>query len=287
MQTKYFAAFDFAESRWRWDVEESTGPLQAKYLESDGVSYFYNADAHSLEKNLPGRDLGLRECGPLDPRLVGLTGAGDLHAHAPYGRIKEIINGFSNGTTKELEDGKVELLYEVGPMSDHWLNLQVYVIDVERLVPLVLETRLRRSDVDVDQSVVLERSTTKWKEMGGALVPVEFETRYMEMGDGNVSSTTRYEFNWESVNEPVPSRRFDYRDFGPFPEGTAIVDTRLGKPVILEIVGHTAGVANTPMPIPQESHVVAWITAAAALALLGVIAAALLARRKRRLGAID
>ena len=40
-------------------------------------------------------------------------------------------------------------------------------------------------------------------------------------------------------------------------------------------------------PIPQKPHVMAWVIATLGLALVGVVAAFILARRRRRLGALD
>ena len=92
--------------------------------------------------------------------------------------------------------------------------------------------------------------------------------------------TYRYTFQWESVNETVDERYFDYEDFD-VPDGTYVADARSGELEILEVVGNPVteprDLSRSPTPSWTWTRVVAVLTGGFFLLFL----ATLVWRRKR------
>ncbi len=265
LERRFFLAFDIDQSRWRLDFD---GELSTKYSEIDGISYFYTIGSYAVEKNLAGRQLSPNDCRPLDPRIVGVCQAGDIEIRAPYDRLKERLRSLRVEDVKESASGEMELTLAEEPEGDSanpYVLTNVYRIDAEQGVVLAIESMVRFPNTGVAGTT--QRSTAKWKVVNGVLIPIEFETVYLQD-----NSRDLFQFEWTSVNQPVPASRFEFRDFG-LPPGTIIVDTRLGKPVTVEVIAQ-------PSAAPKPRHAT-WINLVIGIGAIGVVMALILVWRLR------
>jgi hypothetical protein len=228
MQRNYLA-FDIPNARWRWDFG---GAVATKYAASEGVVYTHGVGSYVVDTTVAVRDLSDPNLMPFDPRIVGLHHVSTIALRWEYESLRDAIRKLSFVSLTKADNGQYELILGEPPVvegGDSYVKLLVYQVDSARGLPLSVETRVRVESSG--ETVTTDRSITTWRDMNRVWVPLTIDS--MTLQDNRHG---RLDFEWIRVNEPIAAARFDYHDFG-LPDGTIIVDSRLGRRVVVETIG--------------------------------------------------
>jgi len=264
-------SFDLVNSRWRWDWNEEEHAM--KYFELDGDSFFYDVHARSITKDVAGRTLSNEEYLPLDPRIIGFTHLAAIQTRMRFDEVKRVTQDSPVLTVERLPDNNYVVTQEyfsTGSGDDEYVQWGRRTLDMERNVPVLFSTGGRL--VNTGESATHEQSVTDWVEFDGAFVPVCFEWKHVV-----ANSTFRLDFQWTSVNRPISRDRFDIRSLD-LPPNTSIIDTRLGEPVILEIIGQGSAPPDSDSHAPQFRL---WMLAMGVVLLAGITLILLRSGRRR------
>jgi len=179
---------------------------------------------------------------PIDVRAVGLLLWGDLHKYS----LLQILPAYTSeeqGIDEIVEEtDRPDVTRIVATFGKKRDGLRKLWIDTRNgFTPIRLEVYRQTSQGWAKQPA--HWSEVKWANKSGVWVPMEWTL---------VAETPQYfdrydlKFTWELVNEPPPERLFSYEDFGA-PNGTRVVDQRLGPQTTVKVLG------ESPPPLPSRT----------------------------------
>jgi hypothetical protein len=241
----YFCAFDYPNELLRFDQTEvervvRDGPaadgskrawvaeprggkfartpkrsLQAIHGEKNPAVYVYPSGHEP-----PG---GVR---PLDVRSLGLAFASRLEI--TFAEARTIIGQPPLEVTKETKQvTRLTIEYEEG-----LVRYVVWFDEGKGFAPIRMERRTRKPNGARWETQCVAETT--WIEKGGVWVPKAYRIEDKVFADRTIS----YElaFDWEAVNEPLPTKLFTPEGFG-LPKGSLIFNNELNKPFIEGAIG--------------------------------------------------
>ncbi|MGM0488772.1 MAG: hypothetical protein ACQESR_18695 [Planctomycetota bacterium] len=265
MLAKRFAAFDAKEGKVRSDTLVNwRGPdriVKVIRTKNQFVQFLDNKGDTQLIRLNAGEKPVMRDGMPIDPRALGML---------PYGQICITANT-AEGLLKSLNKAEVisaSLENDIGvivldPNVDDGMTQLVWWIDTAHgYVPLRTEVRLN--------SRPYQRLEASWTRINGVMVPVS-SASYPPTSGGELECAEEMHFTWKSVNETIPEELFSVEKL-ELPEGTYVIDTRLGTPIVEEVVGQERPLPDVPTPQGLSwTRVVMIITSALLLLVVGVI----------------
>ncbi len=295
-----FGAFNFDEGcyrfdrrapSWNWTLKgQEKELLDRKICRTPELSLHYNSRYSRLEIHAPDvvdPQTLLVTDGYLDVRCVGIYNFGQLFKSLELGAVYDKFLNLG-GLENCVEDGDGVFRVDWTPVQEAHVT---WWIDTRHgFTPIRLEMRRRIPELgEIEWRAPHQTHEVTWKEIDDVWVPssyrVFFQTRVpsrkpSEPPDhkytlGHRKFTYRYTFEWESVNETVDERYFDYEEFD-LPDGTYVADARSGELAILELVGDPLAVPRDLSEPPTSSwtrpRVLAIVSGGLLLLLLGILA---------------
>lgn len=176
---------------------------------------------------------------PIDVRNLGAASWYHIRNRTPFDEVSTALRRRRVTEIVEERDGlfRVTQVY-----NDSGIPKCVYWFDTRQgFSPIRFEFR----EVD-GQGAWLEKPSTlmqvDWTQINDVWVPKTFSIVDQQGGARRLEGYN-LRFEWESVNGPVSEDLFT-RESLELPRGTAIIDRRLGKPVVIERVGTEARVGG-------------------------------------------
>jgi hypothetical protein len=274
---KRFVAFDARSQRVRCDVENLVmGGRTAKVLHTttEFLQYFRDQQGASMVRLNPGDESMVLDGMPIDMRAVGLCRYTHL---ARGGKVETLLDSIDRmellGVSLEDDIGVMVL----GPNVDGGMTHIVYWIDTAHgYVPIQYEVQVWSP---LHGWSVSERYETSWGRVNDTMVPLRGAWS-LDSVDGDLECMEEMRFTWKTVNEGVPDELFT-RESLELPDGTRVIDTRLGEPIVEEVIGRDRRLPEVPAP-----RRISWMTRiliiGSVLALLALALVMGLRRLKRR-----
>lgn len=123
-------------------------------------------------------------------------------------------------------------------------------------------------------------SESTWNQVDGVWVPSSWKLETLKKG--TVQKGYYLTFEWEAINRPIEERLFSKEGFD-LPKGTYLVDLRLQKPIVTEIVGGGPNyVLNAEATLPTHSWFFSTWVWLLRIALVVLLVAAVLIWWRRR-----
>ncbi len=209
---------------------------------------------------------------PLDARALGFLSVASFEAGRTLDELGAVLPGQLVSHVERQADGLMRLTtpFDIIPNTDFDDSKRLIYIDVQNgHTPVRLELheeRYRRRGLDGPSQL----AEVSWIAIDGVWVPRHFLSKLTNItSDGKLMEQAyEYEFEWESVNEPVSDDLFSYKTFQGLPRGTPVYDERDGGKKV-ETIGVPPPAALAP-PSGISSRL--WLVAAnlIVLALLAV-----------------
>jgi hypothetical protein len=223
----------------------------------------------------PGEQSIIADGMPIDVTAVGLC----YYTELTGGRTAEKALDFF-GRMKRVQvvlDKSIAVLtYDADLPGPARTQLAWWIDTTDDYVPVRYQVRLIPPS---GESEVNQEIETSWGRMNQMLVPLRSVCRVWRKG-GVITSVEDMRFTWKSVNEKVPDELFTTENL-QLPKGTYILDTRLGQPILEEVIG--MGRPLPEVPAPRE---VTWtrmiLMSASVAALIAWAVVAAIRRRRRR-----
>jgi hypothetical protein len=216
------------------------------------------------------------EVRPLDIRAVGMLGWREFNLRTTLDEILAAYRGTPSMAVVELPDQKYKLT--IRRQESRAYTVWDTVVDAARgFTPT--ETVLTKYGDKGPQ--VLQRSTTTWQQVSGCWVPRHYRIE-SGAGDGPEHRVVDVEFDWVSVNEPLPEEVFSYNDF-PGVSERGVADFSQATPTMLRIPQRLASSPYAPKLEREPQAALRWqyvvaLNAATLVAIAGVV----MWRRRRR-----
>ena len=292
-------AFDFDKGCYRfdrrapsWKVEgKESELLDRKICRTPELSLHYNSRYARLEIHPPDvlnpHTLTNITGGYLDVRCVGIYSFGQLFKSLELEAVCERIpKKIGLETCVEESNGIFRL---------DWTPVQethgTWWIDTSHGFTLIRkESRHRLPELgETEWRDPYQTHEVTWKQIADVWVPGSYRVFFQfELAPEKLPEppdykytprhrkfTYRYTFEWESVNEPVDEKYFDYEEFD-LPDGTYVADARSGELRILDVVGKPLAVSRDLSEPPTSSwswpRVLALLASGLLLLLFGIFA---------------
>lgn len=220
----------FDGSAVRFDRRE--GHIDGSVIMTDEAVTSYQASDHAVVKSSQATALS-QKIGVFDIRMLGQMSLAELE----FGRSMEWLQKLlQNAELVEVADAhdvcQISWVYpQEHPAGE--IKRTIRIDSANGFTPVLLEERARPSGSDVDWARLrlMDRADVSWKESNGVWVPVAARM-IVAYGEEEVA----LQFDWRDINGDVPAEEFTVARMRA-PEGTYVVDERLGTPIIESILG--------------------------------------------------
>lgn len=277
-RASYFIAADFERNLVRFD-RNGDGKVIYRVIRTPQHTLL-DAGTGVIDKFGPTETVPLNDAQPIDLRALGYGALGQYRPRWSFERIKSHASTFRIEHTHQDEttgQWRLEALLDSKERSLEGGALVkrlriVYLLDGSKSycpesIEVTAQVRLE-SEADWRPTIQGDVTSTTWSEINGAWVPTKVSFR-----DDRVKKSVDVSCDWESVNEPIDPRYFEFDAFDA-KDGSLVVDNRLGKPYIEQRIG------TPPRTVTPKS---AWREYSIAIGVvgLGLLAAVwfLIARR--------
>lgn len=231
--------------------QRSEGDIEGSVLLTDDSVTAYREGEHIVRSNQP--TAYSQRIGVFDIRMLGQLSLADLELGKSSRWLDEVLEKARLDNVSESESVcKITWTY---PHEQQAAKIQrtVYIDGANGFTPIRLETRLRPPDWEKDWSAlpVMDRVDVTWKRFGEVAVPIA--TR-MIVAYGEEEVVLK--FDWQNINGEVPAKEFSVASIDA-PDGTYVVDERLGTPIVESVVGKPAVSPSENKPIWPSRALVA------------------------------
>jgi len=224
-------AFDYDRDKVRFD--RSRGDRTVKYIRCSSYALVAGMKNKVVESGVVGK-LGPEDSpGHLaqffDLRCLGLLNLSELQREKPFHSFPVVMDAFQSGRfssaivqVQEEENGIFAVTKKSGDVE-----LRIWFDTQRGYSPIRIEQVL--TPKDTKEPIVLHSCKTEWEQVAGVWIPIrsadiDRKGRKKEMN-----------LRWEKVNEAVPQRMFDLKDFD-IESTTLLVDSRVNPPLIEKVM---------------------------------------------------
>lgn len=273
---KRFVAFDARNERVRCDLLKSLNAdrvVKVVHTKTEFLQHLERQQTCQLIRLNPGEESRVADGMPIDMHAVGLCSYQTL---ARGGTLAGVWKAFDKAKlVKASLEGDIGVVV-MDPSYDAGRTQIVYWIDTAHgYIPLRREVRLPTL---LGGSVASQRYEVEWARLKGTMIPLRSSLLRPPRPGAVLERVEEMRFTWKSVNEEIPKELFAVENL-KLREGAYVIDTRLGQPIVEEVIG-----MDRPLPAVPAPREFTWATTiliAVSVALLLAFGVLAVARRRR------
>lgn len=276
--SKLFCAFDYAAKKFRFDriktnPDDPTAAPQGGYYVATPESVVYRQARNDVVAIRPA-DFQTAISDPFDFRVLGLALWPDMVRNTGFQEIYDIYTSPRLKPTQVIGEGETFRIIRIYQSACR--KREIIVDGSKGFWPVRFSLSGRDSMESEEWHAPEMDNDLSVEQIGEAWVPSKFHMQHR--GD-----TLDIMFHWKSLNEPIPAETFTYESFNL--QGTrAVVDGRLGQPVVVKELGNAAAKARVAPAQAIHTRSRTWvlmILGFGALVLTGILIVVL---RSNKLG---
>ena len=263
-ESSFFCAFDFDQGRQRFDRKEESAQFdfdrggEVRQFKFEGRQIVTPSrvidwsDGNPTEVHVVASgQRGGSAAQPFDPRIFGIAGIVSVQKNVT---VESIIDNLSQNLVSAVVHESDDVFLVSYHMDNGNVILRRWFDSSKGFAPIRSEVILKEEE---KPARMLERTSVTYQKVGEYLVYKSVFVAYEP--DTEREESISYDFEWESVNEPVSEALFT--EDGLKVTGLVdVVDLRLGRPVVVRTLNQRpVKIEKTPV-VPRSDYttVVLW-----------------------------